>query len=246
MATAPTGPLKREGPVERQGPVESQGLDERQWFIAERWQQYDGELRANLLRLAGIGAFYLIHLVNYYQSIGELAPPEAAAARQFHLAATAIAVAGTMFALAILLCLRHQIFPPWLMYASTAADLVLLTAVALLADGPRSPLVVGYFFIIVLAGLRFSLPLIRCATLGAVIGYGCLLGCAKWPETFGRGPINLRVPRHEQFMVLAALVLTGIVLGQIIRRVRSMAEEFIDRAARHEAAISNSNPQRSP
>ena len=37
-----------------------------QWRIVERWQEYEGELRANLLRIAGIGLFYGIKLLNYY------------------------------------------------------------------------------------------------------------------------------------------------------------------------------------
>ena len=37
---------------------------DRQWFIVGRWQEYEGEGRANLLRIAGIGAFYCIELAN--------------------------------------------------------------------------------------------------------------------------------------------------------------------------------------
>jgi hypothetical protein len=31
---------------------------ERRWFIASRWEEYEGEGRANLLRMIGIAAFY--------------------------------------------------------------------------------------------------------------------------------------------------------------------------------------------
>jgi hypothetical protein len=37
---------------------------DRQWFISGRWQEYEGESRANLLRVAGIALFYLIELLN--------------------------------------------------------------------------------------------------------------------------------------------------------------------------------------
>ncbi|HVA47833.1 MAG TPA: hypothetical protein VNH11_15805 [Pirellulales bacterium] len=45
-----------------------------------------------------------------------------------------------------------------------------MTPVLMLADGPRSPLVVGYFLVVLLAGLRFSLWLVWCATCGSLCG----------------------------------------------------------------------------
>ena len=43
------------------GGMESGGsTHDRQWFIVSRWQQYEGEARANLLRIVGIGSFYII------------------------------------------------------------------------------------------------------------------------------------------------------------------------------------------
>ncbi len=42
------------------------------WFITQRWQQYSGESRANLLRILAVGIFYLIHLWNYFSSQGKL------------------------------------------------------------------------------------------------------------------------------------------------------------------------------
>ena len=42
------------------------GSDDRAWYIVGRWQEYEGEARANLLRLAAVAAFYAIELINYY------------------------------------------------------------------------------------------------------------------------------------------------------------------------------------
>jgi len=39
---------------------------ERQWFIIGRWQEYEGEGRANLLRTIALGVFYLVELYSYY------------------------------------------------------------------------------------------------------------------------------------------------------------------------------------
>ncbi len=204
---------------------------DRQWYIVHRWQEYEGESRVNLLRTAGIGAFYLVHLLHYYQAgLGGLELKEPAAGEMsFHVAVTALAVAWTMVALGVLLCLRQRIFPAALKYVSTGCDLLLLTAILYIGGGPRSPLVAVYFLIIALTTLRLSLPLVRMATAGSLLGYLILLGVAKWPDTFGRAGADLRVPRYEQLIVLLALALCGVILGQLVRRTRRLAEEFAAR-----------------
>jgi len=215
--------------------VESAG--DRAWFIAQRWQQFEGEGRANLLRITASGVFYLLHLWNYLGSQGKLPnwgllelENAGAVDRRFHLLATLLALSWAMAAAAVHLCLRNRVFPRWISAASTAVDLVMLTSVLCISTGPRSPLVVGYFLIIALSALRFSLPLVRLTTVGAAIGYVCVLGMAKWPERFGRdAALDLRVPRYEQLVTLAAIGLCGVFLGQVIRRARHVAEEFQQR-----------------
>jgi hypothetical protein len=201
---------------------------ERSWYIAERWQEYEGEGRANLLRIAAIGSFYIVHLLNHFGwlQLDQAAAMTPEAATLFHREVTALAAAWTMVSLAVLLCLQQKIFPSWLKYASTTADLVFLTAMLCISSGPRSPLVLGYPLVIVLAGLRFSLPLVRYATVGSLVGYLCVLGAAKWPERFGLGNVDLRVPRFHQLMTLLAIGLAGIMLGQILRRMRRLAEDY--------------------
>jgi hypothetical protein len=196
------------------------------WFISGRLQQYQAEARANLLRIIGVGSFYVIELLNYHGfNLGafELEPT---VDRPFHLAATALAVAWSMFALGTMFCLKWRVFPKAMKTITTAADLLLLTAILLVADGPRSPLVVGYFLIIALASLRIDLRLVRFATVGAMAGYVVLLGYAKW---FAER--DVRVPRYEELIVLLALALTGILLGQVIRQVRFIADDYARRVA---------------
>jgi O-antigen ligase len=102
----------------------------------------------------------------------------------------------------------------------------------MVADGPRSPLVAAYSLVIAVAALRFRLRLVWFATLGSMAGYLVLLGYARWFA--GRdeslfGPRDLSVPRYQQLIVLFALALLGIVLGQMIRRVRALAEDYARR-----------------
>lgn len=200
---------------------------DRQWFVIGRWQEYAGEARANLLRISGIAAFYIIELINFYGlRIGPIDLPVTVDVK-FHQQVTALAVAWTMVALATLVCLKLRYFPSWLKYATTLSDVALLSTILLVADGPRSPLIVGYFLVIVLATLRFQLRLIWCATIASMAGYLWVAWfhaiAAEWaPEARLSEP----VPGYYQLIMLLALALTGIVLGQVIRRVRDMAEDF--------------------
>jgi len=87
-------------------------------------------------------------------------------------------------------------------------------------------LVVGYFLVAALAALRFSLSLVRFATVGSMLGYLAVLGHAKWFAVR-----DLRVPRYHQVMFLLALGLTGITIGQVVRAVRAMAVDYGARRA---------------
>lgn len=200
--------------------------DERQWFIVGRWEEFGGEARANLLRIVAIGAFYGVQLAQHWW----LATPTAASTA-FHQRATALAVAWTLVALAVLLALRLRIFPAALKYVSTACDLLLLTALVSLAAGPNSPLIQGYYLIVALAALRFSLGLVWFSTLGAMAGYWLLVGLedAKTSRWFDA---QHAVPPVTQLITLLSLGLTGIVIGQVVRRVKAIADEYCARKQR--------------
>jgi hypothetical protein len=213
------------------------GSAEQNWFIAQRWQAYEAEGRANLLRIAAIGAFYIVHLWSYFSSQGQLPnfgflqlADAGEVGKQFHVLVTLLATAWAMLALGILLALQQRIFPRWLPYFSTGCDVVMLTSIVSIASGPRSPLVAGYFLILILATLRMSLPLVRFTTAACALGYVCVLGCAKWPATFGLDKLggvadSPHVPRYHQLIVLLAIGTAGVMLGQIVRRVRRLAED---------------------
>ena len=49
---------------------------DRQWYIVGRWQEFEGEGCTNLIRIAGIAAFYIVELINYYGlKLGPLSMP---------------------------------------------------------------------------------------------------------------------------------------------------------------------------
>lgn len=200
-------------------------MNDRRWYIVGRWQEYEGEAKANLLRIIGIGAFYTIELVNYHGlRLGWLELPKVeGVGERCHQAVTALAVAWVMTSLGVFFSLRRQIFPAALKYLSTAADIVYLTAILMLADGPRSAMVVGYFLVVALAGLRFNLSLVWFSTGGSMFAYLFLLGYGRW---FAAPERNLRIERYQELIFLLALALSGIVLGQTVLRVRRIAEDY--------------------
>lgn len=215
--------------------------DNEAWDVARRWRQYDAEIRVNSMRVIAVGSFYLIHLAHHYSashsdgwlSFLQLGGGEALS-EKLNVAVTSIAVAWTMWALLVNSLLRERVFPWWLPAVSTSLDTLLLTAMLLLSSGAISPLVAGYFLIIMLAGLRFDLWQVRVATGGCIAGYLILLGAARWPRGLLLENVLPRVPRFQQFMVIAALLLAGVIAGQWVRHARSMADDLV-RSNRREA-----------
>lgn len=199
------------------------------WHATQRWQQYDGEFRANFLRIISLGAFYGIHLWNYYQPFGLLELSEQPA-RSFHQAVTMLVATWALMALVVDQCLRNRIFPDWLSYLTTGMDLALLTAILCLGGGLQSPLVIAYPLVLILASLRFNLPLLRLATVAAGFCYLFVCAASRWPDMLGGRQIG-RIPRYGQLMTLLAIVISGIMLGQFIRRFRAMAEWYADRSS---------------
>lgn len=203
--------------------------EDRDWYIVGRWQEYRGESRANAMRLAAVAAFYAIELVNAHGiDLGFIQLPKVSDAA-FHRTVTAIAAAWVLLGAGVHVWLRSRLMPEALKYVATAVDVVLLTLLLMVADGPRSPLVVGYFLIPAMATLRFRLRLVWFATAASMLGYVCLLGWAVWIEPAR----NVRVPRYHELIFLTALAIGGIIQGQVIRRVKALAAEY----ARRQGAI---------
>jgi hypothetical protein len=200
-------------------------LERRQWFIVRRWQEYDGESRANLLRIVSIGAFYVLELARFY--VFENARAEHL---PFHRQATAIAVAWSMAALAVMLCLKIKMFPAALKYLSTAADVLLLTALAAITGDPSSPLILAYLLIMALTALRFSRGLIAFATIACMLAYLGLVGLAD-AKTSRWFDAEHAVPPVTQSITLLTLALTGLVLGQATGQARRMAGDYALRLA---------------
>ena len=199
------------------------------WFVIGRWQQYGAEFRANLLRVAGIVAFYSLHLLNYHQAelgLFELGP---ASEESYHQSVTLLVVAWVMLAVGVDLCLRNRVFPKPMAFVTTACDVVFLTSVLCVGQGQRSPLVLVYLLIVILAALRLNVGLVRFATATSLGGYLFLMAYFRSPELLGTEQVDGRIARYAQYATLIGIALSGLITGQIVRRVRAMAEEMATR-----------------
>lgn len=197
------------------------------WHIVTRWQEFRGESRANVLRIVSVGLFYLVWFaaVRGVNFLG-LELPQTPQTIAMDRAITWICLAWVGLGLGVLLLLRNHIFPCWLKYVTTGCDLLLIALVLMAGSGARSPMVAGYFVILAMSGLRFSLPLVRVSTVGAAFSFLAVNAHAKWIAKSGNP-----LPRYDQIQTLLALLVVGVIVGQIIRQVKSMASEYRERTA---------------
>lgn len=200
------------------------------WAQLSRGLEYEGEERANLIRILAVGLFYAVHLVHYATlPFREMSEEQIGEWNLFHFQVTLLAVFWTMLAFGLKIALQNRLFPPWLKYLSTGIDLTLMSSVLLIADGPRSPSVVGFFVIVALAALRFRLRMIWCAT-----GCAMLLYLALNLHAWCFSTREIAIPLQQAAMFLVTLALEGIILGQLVRKTKFISRMYALRESRTE------------
>lgn len=200
-----------------------QEVRDRQWYIVRRWQTYAGELRALILRAIAVVVLYACQLTHHFLVL----TGEARAANlRFQQGATGVAVLLLVVSLLTLLLVLKRFLPAWLPFLTTAIDLLAIAALVTLAGGPMMTSLTGAFYLVVaMAGLRFDLKLVWGTTLGAMVAYLASVGAVddSWFDA------NHVVPLVQQGVSLACIGATGIVVGQIVRLARPLAEQFDER-----------------
>ena len=81
---------------------------------------------------------------------------------------------------------------------------------------------------IVLAGLCLVAPYDKAADLNAMYVLADAHGLECAPHNWGNVP-DISVPRYFEIIMVLSLVLTGVILGQVIRRVRRLADFYAER-----------------
>lgn len=197
-------------------------IESRQWFIVRRWQTYSSELRTLLLRVAAVVVLYACQLGHHLSLASEARQANLA----FHQVATIAAVLLVVVSLLDLLLVLKRILPVWLPFLMTIIDLIAIALVVAKAGGPMATSLTGAFYlVVVMAGLRFDLRLVWLATLGAMAAYMGTVGAVddSWFDS------QHAVPVVQQVVALACLGGTGLVVGQVVRLARSLAEQFRQR-----------------
>lgn len=205
----------------------SQAAD-RQWFIVRRWQTYASEMRVLLLRVIAVVVLYGCQ-VAHFLSLGE---DGQAANLTFQRIATGAAVLLIVVSFLVLLLILKRILPVWLPFLTTLVDLFAVALLTGIAGGPMATSLTGAFYLVIaMAGLRFDLRLVWLATLGAMVAYMGTVGAVdeSWFDA------DHAVPLVQQGVSLACLGGTGIVVGQIVRLARPLAQQYHDRLTQAEA-----------
>jgi hypothetical protein len=177
----------------------------------KRRETWAGDQKANRIRLAAVALFTVNELVNYHLlHVVDL---------RFHLGSLLIVGLWVAATALFSLMLREHIWPRAISYVIVSTDILLLTWLLLLADGPKSPLVVLYFLVIALSGVRVD-PAVCLYTGGAAaFGYGAVLEFVK------RQKPEFLVPPHHAVIVALALLLMGVVMAHLVGRALTLLNE---------------------
>jgi serine/threonine-protein kinase len=102
-------------------------------------------------------------------------------------------------------------------YAWASWDVLLFTLVLSQANGPSSPLIGAYLLLIGGAGLRFRIPLVWFVTGTSLAGYLALTAQAHLMQP------EKAVPAYHTFIVSVILVMMGLILYLLLRRLRAIS-----------------------
>ncbi|HMC90230.1 MAG TPA: hypothetical protein VKI17_11810, partial [Gemmataceae bacterium] len=145
-----------------------------------------------------------------------------------HIAVTALTLAWAVSVLALYVCLTWRYVPPALKYMAVCWDIVMVTALLVVAGTPRTSLAVLYFLVIASTPLRLSLPLVYVASLGSMAGYVLFLGYFKYlvvgVERYANHPE--RLTRADQVVFVLALGAAGLFAGQMVRQARRLVQGY--------------------
>lgn len=185
--------------------------------VTRRLFAIEGETRLNLLRLVALAGFYGIHLVNRFvvgMSSGDTVTVPLGSSELvlpiYDTAATGIVVTWASMTAAILLVIRSTLFRGLVPVVVTLMDVLLLTTLLMLGNGPSSPMLVAYFLVIVGASLRGRREHVWAATLASAAGYGATVGFAtQFRPQF--------LPNTYHYLIMGfALLATGLVMDSLI------------------------------
>jgi len=184
----------------------------------KRREAWAADRRSNAIRLGAVGVFTVNEFINYHVlHVVDL---------RFHVGSLLIVGIWVLSTVLFGILLREHIWPRTISYVIMSTDVLLLTWLLCLADGPKSPLVVLYFLIIAMSGTRVD-PRVCFFTAGAAaFGYAAVLQFTKQQKP------EFLVPPYHAAIVVLALLLTGVVMAHLVGRALSLLEGAMRGAGR--------------
>ncbi len=189
--------------------------------IVARWMEFEGELRVGLVRVVLLFLFYTAQLINFAVYSAQTDVDKA-----FHRQVTYISAAWMFVSLAVLICMSRYFLPRWLKFATVTMDALLLIAIAASGGGSLSPLVLVLPLLVALSAMRGSIPLIWYSTLLSIASYYVLV-----VGHYNRSGGTVLPTPITQMCVVLTILATGIVAGQLLRMVRLIVSETLQRSA---------------
>ena len=173
------------------------------------------EAGINLLRAVAIAMLYVQHLFSYF------ATHDADLSAEYHDGVNLIVLLSSMMILIVHLMLRRNRWPIWLTYSTIIVDGLLVSALITLAGGPHKIQVILLPLVIMVSALRLQRRTVWLSTAVAIAAYLITLADYALVKVGGEvyyapGNEALRIPRHDQFFVVAALLICGIIAHRLV------------------------------
>ncbi len=175
-------------------------------------EAWAGEIRVNLIRVLAIISLYLYHI--WHRLHGDPARDV-----EFHRLISLVVFSWAAGATVLHVILQRRQSLGHVPLLMIVLDLVLTTLVVCLTQNPQTTLIAVYFLIIGSSALRLKLSAVYLATIGSLAGYLFFLGHLRFVMKI---PDELRQARSSQIIFLIALLLSGMIAGQVIRQNRRL------------------------
>jgi adenylate cyclase len=186
-------------------------------------EEKTGEQKVNIIRLIAITLFFVNEIFNYYIT--------GVVQSSLHFRVLWIIVCWEIFAIVAWHHInRCGIYMRWMKYVSTGFDAFFLTFAIIALEANSGALISLYYILIVNSALRYSQRAILAATGFSTIGYAVV-----WYFSFGN-PNIIPVPLYAAVIYVNAMIVTGLVVGYVVKGMRKLVLEFAENLIHRELA----------
>ena len=186
-------------------------------------EEKSGEQKVNIIRLAAIAVFFADELANYHL-LGAVEPGR-------HRRTLWTLAGWELFAFAAWFRVNLRAdYARWMKYVSTGVDVLFLTFIIIALEANSGPLISLYYLLIAQSALRYSRRAIFTVTGLSAAGYA-----AVWWFSFGNPDVR-PVSTYAAGIHILAMLVMGMIVGYVVRKLRGLVHKFADSLVRRELA----------